>query len=194
MLGYFFKKFFAREKQITAEDLKKTQGILIRPDGSWVVVDNDNPTAPKPHPYSPPPKNTITAIPNIPGKDFNWYKKDPQDIQNSVLAFPPSYFPFANELHNKLEQCIDLDIINSCVHKETQNSVYLLTIELPCLSEHSENMKRFKTFIRAMEDKYNFKTIQQERINNSTCSESQYLVVFEYDPKLHILKKLKEDV
>lgn len=193
MIRYFLDKLFGRAKKKIPTDFKKSQGILIRPDGSWVVVGDQKDNTPKPHPYAPPKPTVISTKPPIPGKDFNWYKKQESEAQLDVLDMPPDYFPFGTDLHTKLEQCIEKDIILSCVHKQTENKVYILSIELPCSPDQTENMKRFKMFIRAMEDKYKFKTVQQERINSSTCNDQQYLVVFEYDPKLFILKKITQE-
>ena len=184
ILRSLFGWFFGETKSDDPIDFKNSQGTLIRPDGSWIVApkqQNVSKTVPlPPRPIAPPP---------ILGKDFDWFSVDAGRLD--VIDFPPDYFPHAKELNSKLEQCLELDIITTCVHKQSQNSVYILAIELPCTSDQSVNMRKFKQFIRAMEDLYRFKTIQQERINSTTCSEQTYLVVFEYDPKVDILKKLK---
>ena len=192
MFRYLLDKFFRKEKKNIPNDFKNSQGILIRPDGSWVVVDNEKPSPIKHHPYAPSRPHIIHTGPPIPGKDINWYKQPEKDPHTDILDFPPEYFPYRRDLHTKLEQCIEKDIIVSCVHKQTENKVYILSVELPCSQDQNENMKRFKLFIRAMEDQYKFKTIQQERLNSSTCNDQQYLVVFEYDPKLFIMKKIKQ--
>lgn len=186
------RRLFGRFRQQKNINLNNSQGILIRPDGSWVIAPAKE-EKPKPKspvsPYAPP--TIIKSTSFIPGKDFNWLDSDTAQLQ--TIDAPPDYFPHGSELYSKLEQCLDLDIITSCVHKETDSSVYILAIELPCSKDHSENMKKFKLFIRAMEELYKFKTVQQERINSKTCNQQHYLVVFEYDPKCFILKKLTGD-
>lgn len=175
-------------------DFKKSQGILIRPDGSWIVTSSNVNEPPKPaaSPYAPPPiPPKVVRASTIPaGKDYGWFDTDSSEL--NTINFPPDYFPQASELYSKLEQCLELDIITSCIHKETKNNVYILAIELPCTKDHTENAKKFKLFVKAMEEMYKFKTIQQERINSRTCDDQYYLVVFEYDPKSFILKKLTE--
>ena len=194
MIGSFFARIFRRAKKIQA-DFKSCQGILIRPDGSWIVIDkNKENNEIKQHPYAPPTgykQHTPTGLahPTL-GKAINWLAPANADHKLENLSAPPSYFPQSKELYSKLEQCLDLDIISSCVHKQSDQNTYILSIELPCLDAPQDNMKRFKIFIKTMEDLYKFKTIQQERINSSTCNEQYYLVVFEYDPKQFILKKL----
>lgn len=185
ILRSLFNALFGRTKSNGLLDSKNSQGILIKPDGSWTFASPQQSV--KPHPYAPP--NPGVGLPPILGKDLNWFSTD--DIRLDVLTFPPSYFPHAQELYSKLEQCLDRDIITSCIHKQTQNEVYILVIELPCTTDHSDNMRRFKQFIKAMEEMYSFKTVQQQRINSSVCNEQTYSVVFEYDPKNHIMKKLK---
>lgn len=184
ILRSIFGWFFGGTESDEPVDFNKSQGILIRPDGSWIVAPKQN----KPAQVAPPVR-PIASPPPIIGKDLNWFSFD--ETRLDVIDFPPDYFPHARELNSKLEQCLDLDIITSCTHKQSQNSVYILVIELPCESDASQNMRRFKQFIRAMEETYKFKTIQQERVTSRTCSGETYLVVFEYDPKGDILKKLK---
>jgi len=181
ILRYLFQKFFDRTEEPV--DFKNSQGILIRPDGSWVVADSKKKNDSS---YAPP--KIITNIP--PPPKAGWWKDNPEITE---LPSPPEYFPQGPELFSKLEQCLHMDIIDSCVHTQTQNNVYILTIELPCQKDHAENMRRFKMFIRAMEEVYKFKTVQQERLNSVTSNEQHYLVVFEYDPKMHVLKKLNGD-
>jgi hypothetical protein len=179
ILRYLYERFF-RTKSKEPLDLNKSQGILIRPDGSWIVAPHNTPQV-QHHPYAP--QNPYGAgLPPVLGKDLNWLSQDSNRLD--VLNFPPTYFPHAQELYSKLEQCLDRDIITSCVHKQTQNNIYILAIELPCGPDHCENMRRFKQFIKAMEEMYDFKVIQQERINSSVCNEQSYSVVFEYDPKM----------
>jgi hypothetical protein len=167
-------------------DFRNSQGILIRPDGSWVVASKPQapPTATTNHPYAPPAPKVLAKPPR---RDFF------DESLLTDLTSPPDFFPQGAELFSKLEQCIQLDIISSCSHKQADGGVYILAIELPFSSNNTENMKRFKLFIKAMEEMYKFKVVQQERINSSTSTEQQYLVVFEYDPRLFILKKLNED-
>lgn len=186
ILRSIFKAIFGGTKSNVPLDLKNSQGILIRPDGSWIFAPQQQQQV-KPHPYAPP--TAPGGLPPVIGKDIDWLSTDNSRLD--ILNFPPSYFPHARELYSKLEQCIDRDIITTCVHKQTQNNVYILYVELPCTSDHSDNMRRFKQFIKAMEEMYRFKTVQQERINSSVCDEKTYVVVFEYDPKNDLLKKLK---
>lgn len=188
LLRSLLKRLF-RTKSNEPLDLDKSQGILIRPDGSWIVAPTNSQQI-QHHPYSP--QNPYgSGLPPVIGKDLNWLNTDSSRLD--VLNFPPSYFPHARELYSKLEQCLDRDIITSCIHKQTQHNIYILAIELPCGPDHSENMRRFKHFIKAMEEMYKFKTVQQERINSSVCNEQTYSVVFEYDPKGDMLKKIKGD-
>lgn len=184
ILRSLFGWFFGETETDDPVDFKDSQGILIRPDGSWVV-------APKQQPAKSTQTTPVRPIvgPPIIGKDIDWFSIDSSRLD--VIDFPPDYFPHAHELNSKLEQCLELDIISNCVHKQSQNNIYILTIELPCTSDHSVNMRKFKQFIKAMEELYKFKTIQQERINSRVSSDQTYLVVFEYDPKLDFLKDLK---
>lgn len=169
-------------------DFRNAQGIIIRPDGSWIVA-NKPPPAPQPaqaHPHAANAPKVISA----PKPRRNFFD---EEVGLTTLNEPPEFFPQASELYSKLDQCVQLDIISSCSHKQAENGVYILAIELPCGPNNVENMKRFKLFIKAMEEMYRFKVVQQERINSSTCADQHYLVVFEYDPKLFILKKLDGD-
>jgi hypothetical protein len=180
ILGSLLKRFFRKEPSL---DLKEGQGIVLRPDGSWIVAPEKRP--PPITSFAPP--KIITQMPSIPRA--RWW----EDIPNATsLNSPPDYFPHGHELFSKLEQCLDMDIIDSCSHIQTENNVYLLRIELPCDKNSVENMRRFKMFIKAMEEVYHFKTIQQERLNSTTSCNQHYLVVFEYDPKRFILKKVKD--
>ena len=181
-IRYLLEKFGSR-KDKGPINFKNSQGILIRPDGSWVVSNGQQNQV---SPYAPP--KIIANIP--PPPKARWWEDNPSITK---LSFPPDYFPQAQELFSKLEQCIELDIIESCAHTQTENNVYILSIELPCQKDHAENMRKFKMFIKAMEEAYKFKTVQQERLNSVTSNKQHYLVVFEYDPKMHVLKKLKVD-
>ena len=179
-------KFWNKQKSKDI-DFKGNHGILIKPDGTWSI---SNP-APKQPIYNPP--NIIKrapAGPIIPGKDYMFYDTN-SDLE--ILAFPPDYFPHAKELYNKLEKCLELDVVSSCTHKQSSNSVYILCVELPCGDNHTDSMSRFKSFIRAMEQSYNLTTVQQERINSITCADKYYLVIFEYDPRKFFVTKLKDD-
>lgn len=164
-------------------DTKTCEGILIKPDGTWVIQKKPNQTPP----YNPP---NIIKMPPIPGKDYNFYDTN-TDLE--LLNFPPSYFPNGKELFTKLEACIDLDVISSCTHKQTQNNVYILSIEVPCGENQGESISRFNQFVKAMEKTYKLKPIQQERINSTTSSEKYFLVVFEYDPRQFTFQKLNGD-
>lgn len=183
ILRFLFDWFFDRDDPDDGVDFKNSQGILIRPDGSWVIAPQQKPA------QAQPPVRPMINTPPIIGKDMNWSTRNEPRLD--VIDFPPDYFPHAKELHSKLEQCLELDIISSCVHKQSQNSVYILAIELPCTTDHSQNMVKFKQFIRAMEELYRFKTVQQERIYSTVCDQKSYLVVFEYDPRQDIVKNLK---
>ena len=190
LLRSLFRKIFYRTKLGGELDFKNSQGILIRPDGSWIIAAKDPPQKKpqsKPQPNSNPFAGIVSPTPVL-GKDLNWSTEDEPLLD--ILNFPPDYFPHAKELYSKLEQCLELDIITSCCHKQTKNNIYILVIELPCSTDQTKNMKRFKQFIKAMEEMYEFKTIQQQRINSITCNDQSYMVVFEYDPKNDILKKL----
>lgn len=178
-------KFWNKQKS-DGIDFKGNHGILIKPDGTWSI--SQQPTKPPPH--NPPniikkPTNTF-----VPGKDYMFYDTN---TELEVLAFPPDYFPHAKELYNKLEKCMELDVVSSCIHKQTPNSVYILSVELPCEDNHTDSMRKFKTFIQAMEQSYKLTAIQQERINSMTCSEKYYLVIFEYDPRKFLITKIRDD-
>lgn len=183
LLRSLINKFW--NKQVDDEiDFKGTQGILIKPDGTWTVAKPPTKTPP-----TNPPK--IIKMPSAPppGKDYLYYSAN-SDLED--LSFPPDYFPYAKDLYDKLEQCVDMDIVSSCTHKQTHNSVYILSVQLPCGDNHTDSMKKFKMFIRAMEETYKLTAIQQERQNSSTCSDKYYLVIFEYDPRKFLITKLRD--
>jgi hypothetical protein len=186
------KKFWSKTDE-DSTNFNTSQGILIKPDGTWSM----SPSANKKPPVNPP--NIIKMPPAqnfVPGKDYLYYDQDPIIEE---LAFPPDYFPHAKELYGKLEKCLELEVVSSCAHKQTRNNVYILRVELPCrdvpgICSHIDNMKRFKTFVKAMEETYKLTAIQQERINSTTCADKYYLVIFEYDPrKFYINSKMKKE-
>lgn len=188
MFRSFFRWLTGRTKP-GGFDFQNSPGIIIRPNGTWVVASKHNLSQMSQKPTQQVVKKPIAiSAPPIIGKDLDW--STTEECTLDVLTFPPDYFPHAKELHSKLDQCVDLDIITSYQHKQSQNNVYMLFVELPCTQDAAQNMKKFKQFIKAMEDLYRFKTIQQEKINSLTCSDQSYLVVFEYDPKDNFLKKL----
>lgn len=176
---------FWNKKKSEDVDFKGSHGILIKPDGTWSIS-----TPPKAPAYNPPKIIRQPQQPIVPGKDYLLYDTD---SSLEVLSFPPDYFPHAKELYGKLEKCIDMDVITSCIHKQTQNSVYILTVELPCGENHAENIRKFKAFVSAMESTYKLTAVQQERINSTTCADKFYLVVFEYDPRKFFIPKVKDD-
>lgn len=177
------RKFWNKQKDDL--DVSTTSGILIKPDGTWEVTKSPKKAAP---PVNPP---TIIRPPPamVPGKDYHYYDQSPRI---ETLAFPPDYFPYAKELHEKLEKCLELEIVSSCVHKQTNNNVYILSIEVPCSENQTETMKRFSAFVKAMKDMYQLNPVQQERINSVVSHQNYYLVVFEYDPKKFVFDKPKE--
>jgi len=177
------RKFWSKREEV---DFNNSHGILIKPDGTWEVTKSPK----KPAPTFNPPTIIRPGVPMIPGKDFHYYNQTPQV---EVLSAPPEYFPHAKELSTKLDKCVELDIISSCTHKKTPNNTYILSIELPCTENHSDTMKRFTSFVKAMKDVYELEPIQQERINSVVSHQNYYLVVFEYDPKKYIFDKPKED-
>jgi hypothetical protein len=184
LLRSLIRKFWNGEDD--EEDVDASHGILIKPDGTWEVAKS-----PKPKKATINPPNIIRPSSFIPGKDFSYY--DQPSSSQAVLSFPPAFFPHANELNEKLEKCVELDIISSCVHKQTNNNVYILSIELPCGNNVTEAMNKFTAFVKAMKDVYDLNPIQQERINSVVSQQNYYLVVFEYDPKKYVFDKPKKD-
>lgn len=169
IINKFWSKKHSPNKNFTTN---QTQNIIIKPNGTWVFSQ-------PPVPPINPPIHIPPPVSVVPGKDYLLYSEP--DVER--IQFPPEFFPHAKELYDKLEKCLDLEVISSCVHKQTENRVYLLSVELPCGDSHSESMQKFKTFVRVMQETYKLKPIQQEHVRGGVCSQQHYLVVFEYDSR-----------
>lgn len=159
---------------------KRNTYLVIRPDGTWVVDHSrsQQPNAPniikKPN---TPPNTYYSYAPPMPASVWSVL-----DDVGEVLE-PPDFFPHKEKLNQKLNQCLELNVIASCIHTKTKNGTYLLQIEVPCCDDYAASYNQFKVFVKAMENQYEFKTIQQERILSKISNDTSHLVVFEYDPR-----------
>lgn len=156
-------KFFKKDYD---GSLAKDKIILLKTDGTWFVVDK--PTTAQP-----------SSPPNIPIFSKSWCDYDVKDEPGEILN-PPDFFPKKDELHQKLEQCLELGVISSCSHARTYNNNYILKVEIPCTEDYAQSYQQFKNFVKAMETTYGFKTIQQDRITSKTSEQKYHAVVFEY--------------
>lgn len=153
---------------------KRNTHLIIRPDGSWVLDKQPTqPTTPK-----------IIKAPPLPPTYYNTPSSawSVWDEIGEVLE-PPDFFPHKTELTKKLKQCLDLNVVSSCVHTKTKNGTYLLQVEVPCTDDYSASFTQFKLFVKAMEKQYEFVAIQQDRVLSKVSNENSHLVVFEYDPR-----------
>ena len=159
------------------EEHPATRNMALGANGGWLSPTQTPPSV-------VPQKPLVTPLSSY---DTNWWNRD---LENSseVLDTPPTYFPHSKQLNIKLEQCLDIGLITSCVHKSTGGRLYHLDLELPCTKDIAQDMARFNLFIKAMEETYSLALVQQERVAKDTYYGTFYRVVFEYDPNKLFLK------
>lgn len=164
-------------KKKTQEDcfLSQEKMIVLHPDGTWTLKSKQNQTSSY---YSYGTNNT---------QSFNSYASQTSDPR--PINTPPHDFPQKAELEEKLRRCIDLGVILSCSHKICDNNVYILDIQIPYDSQNEKSWNQYRRFVKAMEDKYNFETIQEERVSSKVSCEKYYSVSFEYDARKQLFKK-----
>lgn len=168
----FFCFFPKKEKSFF---IPKDKFLILRPDGTWVIKDSKT------------KQQNTTSYYNMPPMPM--YNFDSHD--EGVLLGPPDEFPQKLELREKLDKCLELGVISSCCHKSIQHGVYLLDIQLPYDSTNANNWNQYKMFVKAMEEKYNFETVREEKIFSKISSEKYYAVSFRFDPRTYFLKKRK---
>lgn len=193
---YFFGKIICKIKECLGIDRKSNERLLnknnylvLKPDGSWTVTSEKNVIKQDFDNISYP--QTRTPV-RLPAPSFSpLYRKSNYDGSEDGIGevmSPPDFFPKKQELSTKLDKCLDMGLITSCTHIITEKNTYILKIEIP-----SDNMEKttsqIKLFTKAMEESYNFKTIQQERILSKISDSKYFLICFEYDPQSNLLNK-----
>lgn len=165
----FISHVFDFFKDDLDNSVSKDRMILLKSDGTWFIINK------KPNSHVAPP-------PNVPLPSRSWCDYDNVDSPGELLN-PPDFFPKKDELYKKLEQGLELGVISSCAHIRTYNNIYTLKVEIPCTEDYGQSYQQFKSFVKAMETNYGFKTIQQDRVTSKTSDQKYHAVVFEYDPK-----------
>lgn len=164
---------FCKKKKQTSF-LPKNKMLVLRADGSWILDDNrDAPEA---------------KLPNIP----SWSQAMPQPVlplnhnqyapkSDENLESPPQFFPHAEELVAKLNECLTAGVVSGCTHLKTKDNIYVLTIEIPCGPNLSLNSTHVNMFIRAMKEKYALDLARKETYVSSVSCHKYHTIVFEYD-------------
>lgn len=153
--------------------------LVLRPDGSWILDDAKKPQ---------PPKVIKTPLPQAPSAWYSYGPLDPigPDVE---LKQPPSLFPFAQELENKLNDCIVAGVISSCIHTKTGNETYVLTIEIPIGQDKSIENTQLNLFCKVMLEKYNLSLVKRQKEISAISCHSYHVLVFEYDPRKQLFDK-----
>lgn len=151
---------------------KKNTHLILRPDGTWVLDQKSSGATKSPKIIKQPTNSYYTP-------SISWSVLD----EVGEILSPPDFFPHKDKLTDKLNKCLDMDVISSCVHIRTDKGTYILQVEVPCSEDYASSYTQFKTFVRAMEKHYEFKTIQEERILSKVTDGHTHFVVFEYDPR-----------
>lgn len=155
-------------------DTPTWKNMSISPSGAWFEPQHPNPPdehTPQ-HPLPPIPTITTNAIDTI------WSMPEAGSLY-MVVSKPPHFYPHRDDLHIKLEQCLDLGIITSCIHKSSGRA-YLLDIELPGTPDRTKDLEKIKLFIKVMEKQYKLIIVQQNAVNKLTAPGCFYRTVFEY--------------
>lgn len=150
------------------------KNMCISPSGAWFDPPTSEPVEEHTTQHPLPPIPTITA--DTIQASWNAANAGPVFM---VVEKPPHFYPHKDELHLKLEQCLDLGIITSCIHKSSGRA-YLLDIELPGTNDRPKDLEKIKLFIRVMEKQYKLVIVQQNAINKLTAPGSFYRTIFEY--------------
>jgi hypothetical protein len=173
---WIYRQFFPKKEQKPL--IPKNKMVILRADGSWILDDNKPPT----------PK--IIPTPNVSA----WHSYGPLDPISHVeveMRHPPSLFPFAQELENKLSECLVAGVISSCVHTKTGNETYILTIEIPYSKDKVVESTQLNLFVKAMRDKYQLQLLKRQKQVSSVSAESYHMLVFEYDPRKKMFEEKK---
>lgn len=166
-----FFSIFTRKKSAVSF-LPHDKILILSPDGTWSIKDS-----------KVKPQNTNSFY-GFPATNYHF-----DAYEESILLGPPDEFPQKRELRDKLDRCLELGVISSCSHKTTRSGVYTLDIQLPYESESSTNWNQYKMFVKAMEEKYQFETLREEKITSKISSEKYYAVTFQFDPRKAFLNK-----
>lgn len=177
---WVYRRFFP-DKKPKQPFIPKDKMVVLRPDGSWIL--DDKPSAPIP--------NIISLPKTIPQPNVSpWHSYGPLDPVSDVeLQHPPSLFPFAQELENKLAECVSAGVISSCTHTKTGDETYVLAIDIPYSKDKILENTQLNLFIKAMRDKYHLCLLKRHKHVSAISSESYHTLVFQYDPR----KKLFEE-
>lgn len=156
---YHVYSYFIEESNINDKNILKNKSIVLSPDGTWSLKDNN-----------------CFSEKKIKHKD---------DDQVGKILEPPSFFSKKRELSMDLNECYIKGFIDSCTHILCENGAYILKLSICPKSSSPENLKRLRKW---MEKGYDFKTIQQDRAICPTTNQNYYTIAFEYDPKKLIFK------
>jgi hypothetical protein len=191
----FLKKMFDSIKQCLGIGkspnerlLNRNNYLILKPDGSWEVsTANKIIQAHSNDLLNSNLNKTPVKFPPPPSFSPYYRKQQQQDPIGEVLT-PPNFFPKKQELTEKLDKCLDMGLITSCVHIITEKNTYILKIEIPA-DDVEKTAPQIKLFTKAMEDNYTFKTIQQEKVLSKVSDSRYFLVCFEFDPQNSPLNK-----
>lgn len=163
------------KKRAAPAFLPKNKLLVLRADGSWILDDNkDAPEAKLPNiPSWSPPVQPVLPL------NYNQYA--PKSDEN--LSAPPEFFPHAQELMLKLNECLTAGVVSGCTHLKTKDNIYVLTVEIPCGPNFPLNSTHVTMFIRAMKEKYALDLARKETFSSSISCHKYHTIVFEYDPR-----------
>lgn len=146
------------------------KNMCLSPDGAW--LDTQNQASENSTPDQNTPSHVVVSL-----------REDIVGPLFMVVSRPPPFYPHQEDLHFKLEQCLELGIITNCVHKSS-GTVYILDIELPGTGDRGKDLKKLKLFIEVMQKQYKLIIVQQNAINKLTAPGVFYRTVFEYKEEI----------
>lgn len=165
---------FCRKKK-QQSFLPKNKLLVLRADGSWILDDDvSSPEAKLPN----VPSWSHQPQPALP---LNYNQYAPKVDES--LDEPPQFFPHAQELTEKLNECATAGVVSGCTHLKTKDGIYVLTIELPRAGADTLNSTHVNLFIRAMKEKYGLDLARKETFSSAVSCHKYYTLVFEYDPR-----------
>lgn len=158
-----------------SECIPKNKFLVLRPDGSWIIDDKNKSNLPNP---GRPPIPPISS-----------YAPPPNPCVDVELDAPPIFFPQAEDLKSKLDDCLVAGVVSKCRHIKTKDNVYVLTIDIPYTKTSSIDNTQVTLFIRAMRDKYRLSLASREKVCSTVTCCKHHTLVFEYDPRKILFDK-----
>lgn len=168
---------FCGEEDEKKPFLPKNKMLVLKSDGSWLLCDDvsspEPVLPPLPVPYSGP---VSYAPPLISSRD------------DEELPVAPKIFPHAEQLQNKLDECLAAGVITECTHLQTSSNIYILKVQIPITTTQAQHAAQVKLFIKTMNDKYELKLAHREVFHSTVTSAKHHTIVFEYDAREHLFK------